>query len=95
MTAEIAEQRAARLARRRHHHVHQEPSSPAVSVHVGMDIDEDEMAEHDTNRRVRLRGQQFEKCRHHVAHDLVVKGDMARATNVDGVIAIAREASRL
>ena len=31
----------------REHHVHEEPADTAIAVHIGMDIDEDEMAEHD------------------------------------------------
>ena len=31
----------------REHHVHEEPADAAIAVHVGVDIDEDKMAEHD------------------------------------------------
>jgi hypothetical protein len=43
-----------------HHHIHQEAPDAAISIHVGMNVDEEEMSQHNTDRRVRFFAEQIE-----------------------------------
>src|SRR5207249_11922644 len=57
----------------REHHVHEEPADTAIAVHVGVDVDEDKMAEHDPYWRLGLLRQHLEKYRHGIAHGRTVR----------------------
>ena len=80
-----------RVASRRHHQVHQEASHAPVAVHVRVDVDEHEVAEHDTHGGARLFMQQVEEHWHRVQHDIAVRRYVHGLPDVDRAIAIASQ----
>src|SRR5207248_2713879 len=78
-----------RVSSRRHHRVHQETPEPTVAVHIRMDVDEQEMPEHNAHCWVGLSAQQIEERRHGVPHRLVVRRHMHGLPDINLAVAIA------
>ena len=71
--------------------VHQESAQPSVTVHVGMDEHEEEMAEHRSCARMGFAADQIEQRRHAITHRLRRERDVLGVADVHLTIAIARQ----
>ena len=69
------------------HRIRQEAAQPAIAVHVGVDVDKEEMPQDGTNPWMLLCRNQLKKNRHAFAYRLFRERYVFRATNVDLVIA--------
>jgi hypothetical protein len=67
------------------------PPDAAVAIHIGMDVDEDEMPEHHADSRMRLFAQKVEERRHSIRHRVPVQGHLHRLADIDLAVAVARE----
>ena len=74
-----------------HHHIHQEPSDTPISVHIRVNVDEEEMAQHNANRGINFFAQQVKKGRHCITNGLWIQRDVHRLADVDLAVAIAGE----
>jgi len=71
--------------------VHQEPCDPAVAIGERVDVADQPVAEHGADRGLRLALDEIEQRGHRVAQHVRARRDMARAAQVDRVVAIAGE----
>ena len=77
-----------RVAARCQHDVHKKPSHAPVTVRPGVNVDEHEVPEHDTNGRFGLVAQEVEERRHRVANRFRVQRNVHRAPDVHGSVAV-------
>jgi hypothetical protein len=84
-----------RVSSRGHHQVYQKPSHPAVSVHVGMDIDEHEMPEHHAHGGMLLFCQLLEEGRHRIPYRIGVQGHVHRLADINLSVAVSRQIARV
>lgn len=83
------------IASRSKHGIHQESAHAPVSIHVGVDVDEEEVPQYGPNCRRWLLGKKGEQRGHHLAYRVTRGWDVTGISDVHGPRSVTREIGSL